>query len=186
MAATELSVLPWWDLVFGAGFPDWLITSPLPPSAPGERWAFTGRTLVPLPAALYDFWWAAHCVPVRLRDLWQAAAPFIGRTTDRAALDRVFFESGLFVTWPWGLTTASDTPEAIGLRRNLAIQPAPPNPLPQIIPDQAWADDTLSMVQLTAWWAAAREAAQFPGGLFRTVQDLVQRRAAWFVARPLP
>lgn len=43
---------PWWDLVFGAGFPDWLITSPLPPSAPGERWVFTGRALVPLPAPL--------------------------------------------------------------------------------------------------------------------------------------
>lgn len=94
-------------------------------------------------------------MPVRLRDLWQAAAPFVGRTPDRAALDRVFFQAGLFVTWPWGLTTASDTSEALGLRRNLAIQPAPANPLPQVIPDAAWAHETISMVDLVAWWAAA-------------------------------
>ena len=177
--------LKWWDLTFGAGYPDWLITSPLPPGAPGERWVWTGRALMPLPAALYEFWWAAHFVPVSLRDLVQAMRPHLDGTVDRGALDRVLFQSGLFITWPWGLAHATDTPEAIGLRRNIVARPALANPLPHVIPDNSWDKETLPMDRLADWWAAARARGDLPGGLFDAVQDLVRRKAAWFVAMPL-
>ena len=177
--------LTWWNLVFGAGYPDWLITSSLPPGAPGERWVWTGRALIPLPADLYKVWWHAHFTPFSLQDLRHAVRAHVTGTADRTALDHVLFDSGLFVTWPWGLASASDTPEAIGLRRNLVAQPPLTNPLPHVIPDNAWDEDTLSMDRLADWWAAARARGDFPGGLFDAVQDLVRDKLAWFVALPL-
>lgn len=54
-------------MAFAAGYPDWLITSPLPQAKEDGRWVWTWHVLLPLPKDLYQFWLDAQRRPVSTR-----------------------------------------------------------------------------------------------------------------------
>ena len=171
----------WWSMAYGAGYPDWLIKTPLPPAHDGERWIWTGRALVSLPAELYEFWFDAHRNPVRVEDLRDALAPYVEKGEHLGELLRIMWSTGLFIGWPWGHVDASDTPEAIALQSNLVA--VPENPLPAVIPDAEW-PGLIPMDRMVTLWRDARERTALPG-LYDVVQEILQSGAAWLVARPL-
>lgn len=174
--------LRWWDMAFAAGYPDGLITSSLPPTEEGERWVWTGRELVTIPAEMYDEWMEAHFQPVSMKRLHEIVQPWSqGVSTGRMV--GAVLKAGLFVSWPWGLQDVDDTPEAIALQSNLLTKP--PNPLPGVIPEHEW-PGVIRMDRLAEIWRQARERGVMPGGLYDGVQDLLRSRIAWLVAQPLP
>ncbi|MDA8345729.1 MAG: GIY-YIG nuclease family protein [Thermaerobacter sp.] len=94
LASTRIQ---WWNTAFGADYPDWLITTPLPPAHPGERWAWTGSALVPLPEALYQFWLDAYRNPVSVDDLRAAFEPYLDKGDSLNALVQMMWTAGLFM-----------------------------------------------------------------------------------------
>lgn len=172
----------WWKMAYGAGYPDWLITSPLPPAEKGERWVWTGRAVVPLPSALYEFWLEAHRNPVTVQQLRDVFAPYLGKGESLNEMMRLVWSSGLFIGWPWGHLDAADTPEAIALQSNMLTKPD--NPLPGIIPDDKW-PGLIRLNQMVDYWRDARERTVLPGGLYDVVQDLLHTGVVWLVAQPL-
>lgn len=169
----------WWNMAYGAGYPDWLITSPLPPVEKGERWVWTGRRLVTLPEQVYEPWLAAHSQPMSMQAVWDLFRPHAEGHTREVV--RLVLEAGLFVTWPWGLQSEDDTPEAIALASNPVTDPA--NPLPGVIPDNEW-PGVIRMDRLVTLWKDAREHGN--DGLFNAVQKVLSENVAWLVAQPLP
>ena len=170
----------WWNMAFGAGYPDWLIKSPLPSTEDGERWVWTGRKLVTLPAGLYQPWLEAHFKPISMARLQEMFRPYAEGHDSEVV--RMVLKSGLFVTWPWGFQDADDTPDAIGLQSNLAA--TPPNPLPNIIPDDEW-PGVIRMNRLEELWQNARDRGVQSGSLYDTIQALLRDHLAWLVAQPM-
>lgn len=175
--------LRWWNMAFGAGYPDWLITSPLPPAEDGTRWVFTGRALLPVPKNLYGFWLDSLRRPVSLERLREELASHLGKGESLDELMQLVWESGLFVVWPWGYVDAADTPEAIALQPNMLANPE--NPLPGVIPDDEW-PGVIRMDRMVELWQEARERGTLPGGLYDTVQGIVRAGFGWLVAQPVP
>ena len=174
--------LRWWDMAFGAGYPDWLITSPLPPARDGERWVWTGRELVTIPVEMYDEWMNAHSRPVSMRTLQEIIRPW-SQGVNVGKMVGAVLKAGLFISWPWGLQDTDDTPKAIALQPNLLTKPK--NPLPGVIPDNEW-NSVIRMDRLAELWQEARGRGVMPGGLYDGVQDLLRSGIAWLVAQPLP
>lgn len=175
--------LKWWNMAYGAGYPDWLVRSPLPVDGKeeDERWVWTGRMFVPLPKDLYEPWLLAHSQPVSLERLWEMFRPYADGHDAEAV--RLVLKSGLFVTWPWGLQDLDDTPDAVGLQANPVSKPA--NPLPEVIPNDEWSG-VIRMDRLVEMWQDGREREALPGGLYDTVQDLLRSKVAWLIAQPVP
>lgn len=174
--------LRWWDMAYGAGYPDYLITSPLPPTEDGERWVWTGRELVTIPVEMYDEWMEAHFQPVSMKRLHEMVRPWSEGST-AGNMVGAMLKAGLFISWPWGLQDVDDTPEAIALQPNLLAKP--PNPLPGVIPGREWSG-VIRMDRLADLWREARERGVMPGDPYDGVQDLLRARIAWLVAQPIP
>jgi hypothetical protein len=174
----------WWNMVYGAGYPDWLITSPLPPADEGQRWVWTGRMLVPLPSDLYQFWLNAHREPISVEQLREAFAPYVDvdKGEKMSELLQAIWKSGLFIKWPWGLVDPADTPEAIALQTNMVAKPQ--NPLPDVIPDSEW-PGVIGIDRMIHLWSKAREHHPLPSGLRNFVQALLSDGLVWLVARPI-
>lgn len=177
--------LQWWNMAFAAGYPDWLIRSSLPPTEEGERWAWTGRKLVPLPKDLYEFWLEAHFRPVSLKTLRDKFHPY--SEGHDAEMVQLLLKAGLFVTWPWGYRGADDSPDTIAIVRNPVADEAGPvaSPFPDVISDEEWGWP-INMNRLIELWQDASERDTAPGGLYDTVQDLLRNKVAWLVAQPVP
>lgn len=174
--------LHWWHMAFAAGYPDWLITSPLPPAEEDERWVWTGRVLMPVPKGFYQFWLDALRQPVSVERLRDALAPYLEEGESLDELMRLVWKSGLFVIWPWGYIDVADTPEAVALQSNMLAKPE--NPLPGVIPDDEW-PGVIRMDRMVEIWQETREHGALPGGLYDTMQEIVRGGLAWFVAGPL-
>ena len=170
----------WWNEVFAAGYPDWMIKSKVQAPPDGHRWVWTGRVLEPLPAELYEPWLKAHSEPLALEQLVELFEPYREGAQD-ADITRYCVLSGLFVIWPWGMMDTWDMPEAYG------VQPLPTaeNPFPRAIPPQAW-KDVLRCDRLEAMWRRAREAGGEGGAVWSDVEWMVKEKKAFFVAQPLP
>jgi hypothetical protein len=167
-----------WNVLYGAGYPDWAFRADLPPPDPGCRWVFTGRGFLALPTSLHDLWLRAHTIPVTHSDLNEAL-----RRVDPDAVperQRELLVAGAFCAWPAAFTEPFDTLDAL----SLWPQPSSPNPLPGVLPDQEWAAE-LPMSRLWDAFSALPDDERQAG--FRTfLAELLQRKAAWLVARPLP
>lgn len=174
------------NMVFAAGYPDWLITTPLPPDnekRPSDRWVWTGRMFAPIPGGLYSQWLEAHFTPMSLDELRRICGPYITEE-DSATMYPLLFEAGMFVSLD--LLEESEDLSSIGLIANpLTEDKKPlPNPLPGVIPDAEWG----AVIQLDRLSVLADEARQ-RGLLVNQVEDLVQdllrNKLALFVALPL-
>ena len=178
--------LAWWNMAFAAGYPDWMIRSPLPDPDPGQRWVWTGRAFCPLPEELYEKWIQAHWQPISHAALYEMLRPYAeGPGKPLRDLVRAYLRAGAFVSWPWGMQDLEDTPEAIGVVPNpISDSVFVPNPLPGVIPDTTWLSG-MRMDHMASIWKEARARDMLPGGLFDTVQDLLREKRAWLVAQPV-
>jgi len=170
----------WWNEVFAAGYPDWMIKSKVEPPPEGARWVWTGRQLVPVPVELYEAWLKAHSEPVTLQGLVQLFNPVSEGLSDREII-AFCLETGLFVNWPWGHMDLWDTPEAVAIQSG----PGQANPIPDVIPADMW-PGVIRCDRLRTLWSEAYERGVKVGSLWSAIGHLVESRSAFLVAAPLP
>ncbi len=167
-----------WNLLYGAGYPDWAFRADLPSPQPGCRWVYTGRGFVSLPGSLHELWIRAHSGPITHEELDRAL-----RLVDPDGVperQRELLQMGVFCAWPAAFTEPFDTLEALAVWPNAYA----PNPLPGVLPDEEWSGE-VPMPRLWAAFADLPDEAK-QGGFQAFVAELLQAKAAWLIARPLP
>ncbi len=108
----------------------------------------------------------AHSRPVSMRTLAEIIRPW-SQGVNVGKMVGAVLKAGLFISWPWGLQDADDTPKAIALQPNPLTKPN--NPLPGVIPDDEW-NDVIPMSRLVDLWAEAREHGHTPGRLYDVIE----------------